>query len=138
MKKLRLLPSAVLAANLLLCAAFLSTEVKCQTMNEYKLEQHLIDSLNKLKVSNDFKPTNYKAGFTYYDNRGCKNTLLKWTFVGKWFGVNIYRWRIKCEWLGVTALAWTDDCWIDVYTQKAYLNERTHKIVYYDSLEVSN
>ena len=84
---------------------------------------------SQTKANMDFKTTKYKAGFSYYDNRGIKNTLLKWIKVD----ANLYRWSIKCEWMGVTELAWTDDCWIDVYTKKAYLNERTHKIVYYDT-----
>lgn len=125
-------------ATFFFCVAFLPSGANCQDMKEYSpFSKEQIDSLNKLKVSSDFKPTRYKSGFTYYDNKGVKNTLLKWVKVGTWFGVDTYRWRVKAEFLGVSALVWTDDCWIDVYTQKAYLNERTHKIVYYDSIEVS-
>jgi hypothetical protein len=71
--------------------------------------------------------TKYDAGFTYYDTRGCKCTLLEWTNG---------RWRTSFEWLGVTAEGWTDDCWIDLYTGKAFLNEQIHQIVYYNDVDI--
>lgn len=74
----------------------------------------------------------YEKGFSFYDNRGAKLTLVEWGMYGF-----KYRWRCKIEWMGVTAEAYTDDCWIDVYTEKAFLNERTHQIVYYDSVIIT-
>src|SRR5688572_7324193 len=93
----------------------LSTEAKSQSI----FTQSEIDSLNKLKVGSDRKPTSYKAGFVYYDGQGIKTTLLKWVNTGKWLGVNEYRWRTRLDVGGLSVLAWTDDCWIDVYTGKA-------------------
>lgn len=90
------------------------------------------DSLNALKVGSDFKPTKYKAGFKYTTQRGEKMTLIEYIKDGQLFGVDLYRWRVKIEWLGVSVVAWTDDCWIDVATKKAYLNEKLHKIIYYE------
>jgi predicted small secreted protein len=97
----------------------------------YSKEQ--IDSFNKLKVGIEFKPTAYKEGFTFYDDRGVKATLLKWTYNGKMFGVDTYRWRTNWEYAGVSSLGWTDDCWIDLYTGKAYYDKKNMKIVYYDT-----
>lgn len=76
----------------------------------------------------------YEKGFSFYDYRGAKMTLVKWTNVGQGFG---YRWTVKVEWLGVTADGWTDDQWIDLYTGKCFLNERTHQMVYYDSVIIT-
>lgn len=100
--------------------------------------QNRIDSLNKFKVGTmQAGPTKYKSGFVYYDSRGVKNTLLKWTRVTKpgtlFYDHDEYRWRVKMEFCGVIAYGWTDDCWIDLYMHKAYLNEQLHKIVYYDT-----
>lgn len=75
--------------------------------------KQIIDSLNKLKVNMDFKPTKYKSGFIYYDKKGYKNTLINWVKVGEILGVDVYRWTVKIEIAGVSALAWTDDYWIN-------------------------
>lgn len=72
----------------------------------------------------------YKPGFRFYDNDR-KVTLLKFIDVG----MGHFRWKAQFELLGVKAIGFTDDCWIDLYTGKCFLDERRHKIVYYDSLE---
>lgn len=73
--------------------------------------------------------TNYKKGFTYHNNRGEKCTLI--AFING-------RWKTKFQIYGVYAIGWTDDCWIDIATGKAFLNEQTHQIVYYDEVEIIN
>lgn len=78
----------------------------------------------------------YQKGFTFYDNRGIKVTLVEWVKLPSVFG-DLYRWKAKFEGLGVVADGWTDDKWIDVYTKKAFLNEQTHQIVYYDSVDIT-
>jgi hypothetical protein len=77
--------------------------------------------------------TNYKAGFSYYDSRGTKCTLIKWESIGMGF----YRWKTRFEQFGISSMGWTDDCWIDLYTGKAFLNERTHQITYYDEVDIT-
>lgn len=87
------------------------------------------DSLNKLKVGTDFKPTNYSKGFEYLNNQGQKSTLLNYEKVTTMYGVDIYRWQIRIA-FGVSAIGWTDDCWIDVALGKAYLDANINKIIY--------
>lgn len=79
----------------------------------------------------EYGKTNYKAGFVYYDSRGTKCTLIKWISLGI-----DYRWKTKFEQFGVSSYGWTDDCWLDVATKKAFINEQTHKIVYYDEVNI--
>jgi len=79
--------------------------------------------------------TNYKAGFSYYEpgRIEVKVTLLKWEKRGV-----EYQWRTKVECLGKTVLGgWTNDSWIDLYTDKAFLNAQTHQIVYYDEVDIT-
>ena len=95
-------------------------------------ENYKDNDIIKVIIDSQEYKTKYKPGFSYYDNRGCKCTLIKWVDVGMGF-----RWKTKFEWLGVTCYGWTDDCWIDVYTKKAFVNERTHQIVYYDSVTIT-
>ena len=71
--------------------------------------------------------TKYEAGFTYYDTSGIKCTLIKW---------NGERWETLFEERGIGAMGFTDDCWIDLYTKKAFLNEQTHQITYYDKVDI--
>lgn len=87
-------------------------------------------------VKAEFRKTNYKPGFTYYDSRGIKCTLIKWEKVGGMIA-NERRWRAKFECMGETSYGWTDDCWIDLYTGKAFLNERNHQIIYYDEVNIT-
>lgn len=82
------------------------------------------------------KISKYEPGFSYRDNRGAKITLLEWIKIDHSLMNDKYRWRIKCELLGIETLAWTDDCWIDLYTGKAFLNEQTHQITYYDDVVI--
>lgn len=79
--------------------------------------------------------TNYKKGFSYYDSRGVKCTLVKWEKQGQ-FPFSEYRWKTRFEFMGVSTTGWTDDCWIDLYTGKAFLNEQTHEITYYDEVDI--
>lgn len=76
--------------------------------------------------------TNYKAGFVYHDSRGIKCTLIKWVNLGM-----DYRWKTKFEQHGVSAYGWSDDCWIDLYTGKAYLDEQTNQFVYYSEVNIT-
>jgi hypothetical protein len=76
--------------------------------------------------------TNYKKGFSYYNTSGVKCTLIRWENVG----MDGYRWKTKFEQFGVSAMGWTDDRWIDLYTGKAFLNERTNQITYYDEVDI--
>lgn len=97
-----------------------------------KYPKHMCDSLNKLKVDAiSMKPTVYKVGFSFTNQRGEHWKLLEWKKNGEIMGVDAYRWWCEVKWLGITTNMWTDDCWIDVATKKAYLNEQTHKIIYY-------
>lgn len=85
------------------------------------------------KLGIDAKPTKYEPGFEYTTNHGEKATLIKWVYVGDSFnGVEEYRWRVLVEKGGFAAVVWTDDCWIDVSIGKAYLDEKQHKIIYYE------
>lgn len=104
---------------------------KISFSQEFSFPKNEIDSLNKLKVSINFKPTKYKPGFVYYDNNGFPTTLLSWVKAGSLYGVDTYRWRIKINLMGgVETLAYTDDCWIDVRTGKAYI-DKDYQIKYY-------
>lgn len=95
-----------------------------------------------LTVTRDSIPaTKYKSGFTYYDDHGVKTTLIKWENVSQAYYENrikvypaLWRWSTKLEFAGVVikGKTWTDDCWIDVYTGKAYLDEKKHQVVYYN------
>lgn len=80
--------------------------------------------------------TKYKPGFTFYDDYGTKITLVKWEEIPLMSWRTIHRWRARFERGGYSALGWTDDCWIDLYTGKAYYDRRNHRIVYYDSLNI--
>jgi hypothetical protein len=77
--------------------------------------------------------TNYKEGFSYYEpgRIDVKVTLLKWDKRGI-----DYSWRTKVEVLGTTTYGWTDDEWIDLYTDKSFLNAQTHEIIYYDEVDI--
>jgi hypothetical protein len=87
----------------------------------------------------DEHKSKYEKGFTYFDDRGTKITLLEWVNVFN-DSTNpnsiLYRWKVKCEAFGIISEAWTDDCWIDVYTKKAFLNKQTNKILYYDQVDI--
>lgn len=79
------------------------------------------DSLNKLKVGIDYKPTKYKSGYVFYEQHGAKVTLLRWVHEGaKSFGVYQYRWRcrIEIERIGGSALCWFDDKNIEKYSKQ--------------------
>jgi hypothetical protein len=77
--------------------------------------------------------TNYKEGFSYYEHGriDVKITLLKWDDRGM-----DYEWRTKVEVLGTTTYGWTDDEWIDLNTDKAFYNNQTHEIIYYDEVDI--
>ncbi len=122
----------LIAIILILTLTSCGINSKAQNSDHFRLPKNQIDSLNKLKVNDDFKQTAYSVGFTYYNEQGLKTTLIKWVKTGTWLGVDMYRWRIKIEFGSQNILAWTDDCWIDVATGKAYLNTQLHKIIYYD------
>lgn len=77
----------------------------------------------------------YEKGFSYFDGRGTKVTLVEWVKVGSGI-MEHYRWKTRNEFAGITFDAWSDDCWIDLYTGKCFLNERTHQMVYYDSVDI--
>ena len=121
----------ILIAILFLFA--LSTQAQLNDYEFYTKQER--DSINKLKVGVDNKPTKYKPGFTYYNDCGNKITLIEYKKVATdFYGIDDYRWRALSEMVGteIKYLIWTDDCWIDLYTDKAYYDRRNHKIVYYD------
>lgn len=93
--------------------------------------QIMFDSLNNLKVGINYKPTKYKSGFEYTTNHQEKAILLKWVYSHNEMGIKIYRWRVKIKKFGISAIVWTDDCWIDLSTNKAYLDKQKNEIIYY-------
>ena len=77
------------------------------------------DSLNKLKVGIDFKPTKYKAGYVFYEQHGAKVTLLRWVGQSQMYGVVTHRWSCRIEIKGVSgsAMCWFDDESIEKYSK---------------------
>lgn len=90
-----------------------------------------IDSLNKLKVGIDYKPTKHKPGFGYWAD-GHKIVLEEWKCVGEGFinpRLKEYRWRCREYYFGQVIHIWTDDCWIDLYTGKSYYDDQKQRII---------
>jgi len=84
--------------------------------------------------------TNYKKGFVYVDVHGTKTTLLAFKYRPGESSRLPYahkEWFARFEQMGVTAYGWTSDPWIDLYTDKAFYDARSHQIVYYDEVNIT-
>lgn len=81
-------------------------------------------------VYSQYTDSRYKSGFVFYEH-GTKVTLLKWIDVGH----GMYRWKANFQLGNISGIGYTDDCIIDLYTDKAYIDTRRQKIIPYDSLE---
>ncbi len=77
--------------------------------------------------------TNYKTGFSYYEPGRID---VKVTLIEFHKDRDGRPWKMKVECMGTIVYGWTDDSWIDLYTDKAFLNAQTHQIVYYDEVNI--